>query len=127
MRPKTKKRLFAIRLASGQSVVDICRELDMSESTGYGWKNNDPYVKEVVDEIINETRQSIVNKITNACSTVVDELEAMATAPLNDPMTDTGLKIRACKLLLESYMKLQEIGDLERKISEIEGLLDVQS
>ena len=122
MRASTKKKLFAQHLAAGKSVVSICEELSMSESTGYLWKK-DPIVQETVDEIITETRQRIVNQLTNSCASVIGELTKMALMDLADPMNDPRLKIRACQSLLDVYLKLSEIGDLQTKLAEIEGLL----
>jgi transposase-like protein len=111
--PLARRRVVAFRIASGESVVMIARDMDIPARTIYGWLTKREY-KEYIDNlrsaVLGEAMGRLVDASVAATETLVDLL--------HDP--DPGIRLRASTSLIDTLVKLREHLEFDRRIRMLE-------
>jgi hypothetical protein len=111
--PLARRRVVAFRIASGESVVMIARDMDIPARTIYGWLTKREY-KEYIDNlrsaVLGEAMGRLVDASVAATETLVDLL--------HDP--DPGIRLRSSVSLIDTLVKLREHMEFYRRIRVLE-------
>ena len=113
-----RQRLAVNLLARGKTLRDICRAINITERTLYGWRQK-PEVQAAIfkaqQELINDTEAQGLNVIPNAISTLA--------SIMNDPEARASDRVAASRALINGAHIFQERKLLERTIADLETQL----
>jgi len=106
-------------LLKAETIRDAAKEAGIAEATLHRYLKDDAFKKAyreakraVVDHAICQLQRS-AGKAVKALSSIIDEADAPASA-----------RVSAAKTILEVAMKAVEIEDLERRITDLERVVD---
>jgi hypothetical protein len=110
-----KRRMAALRMASGQSVVDIARDLDTPARTLYGWLANRKY-RTYVDELRLAICFDALGILTDGCTRAARATVSQVDNP--DPM----VSLKAAGMVMDYTLKFGEYFALERRVKALEAI-----
>jgi HAMP domain-containing protein len=113
----TKKSRFqknlAVEVALGSSIRDAAKTIGCSEQTAYNLSCDSSFQTRVA-EIRSESVSAAVGKLSRAVGRAVDVLEALLDSE------DSKDRFNAAKTILQTLAPLSELGELRRRIDQLE-------
>jgi hypothetical protein len=109
-----KRRVVALRLASGQSVVDIASDMKIPARTLYSWLANRKY-RTYVDELRLAICFDALGILTDGCT----KAARVTVARVDDP--DPMVSLKAAGMVMDYTMRFGEYFALERRVKMLEA------
>jgi transposase-like protein len=109
-----RRRVVAMRIASGESVVMIARNMEIPARTIYHWMCNreyKEYIEKIRSAVLGEALGRLVDASTAAAETQIDIM-------LHDP--DSSVRLRASGMVIETLIRLREHQEFDRRIRLLE-------
>jgi len=117
MNKLTDKQLKAIpHLVFASSLEEGRKQAKIGKATLYEWLKNPDFKDELRrqrDEVVKEALETLKSAITKA-------VEGMVCLMDSD---NENIKQKACKEVIEHTLRVIELDDMERRLTEVEGLL----
>lgn len=113
-----KQQTFVLAMLTSPSIVAAAKETGVAEKTAHQWLKL-PHVKEALDDARREVFESSLAELKLAVRLAVKTL----TKHLKDDDTPAAAQIRAAQIVIEQAVELYKIGELERKVAELEQLV----
>jgi len=115
--PLTRKQKEAIPyLVGARSFEDGCRRAKLSKSTLYAWFRNENFKselertrQEVIEEALGRLKSGVTNAIDGLLGLVQDK--------------EKWIKLRACEKVIDLFMKVREVEELEGRLEKIERII----
>lgn len=107
---------LATAIAAGRAVRDAATDAGVAERTAFR-RLQDPEFVAKVDRLRSEVVGTAMNRLATATTQAADVLVALLAEG------DANVRFRASKALLELTLKLQEHGDVLRRLQELEARL----
>jgi hypothetical protein len=113
-----RKMQFAQLLATGSTLAEAARALNISERTARRYAD-DP----TVCAIIREAEREALAAITRGLRAVARQACATLARAVTDESVPWPARIRACDAVLGHVVKLLELTEIERRLDELEQLV----
>lgn len=118
-----KQEKFLLALMNTNTIVEACREAEITNNTGHKYLNN-PEFREEYLRIRRETMQQATNKLQQSAILAVETLEnVMSDADNSTP----SARVQAARAVLENAYKSLEIDDLQQRIEQLEERIKIDS
>jgi transposase-like protein len=111
--PQARRRVVAMRMASGESVVMISRDMNIPARTIYGWLTNREY-KEYIDKLRSAVLGEALGRAVDHSVTAVETIADLMVHP------DASIRLRASGMLIETMVRLREHLEYDRRLRILE-------
>ena len=118
----TKQVLAVAALIEGYSWHESAEKAQCSYASIKRWFAQ-PNFKAAIADGQREALAAAAGKLASGCKLAVDVLIAIA----GNPGSQDSVRVRASEVILTSAIKAYELGELQRKIEALEGLLNEQT
>lgn len=115
----TQQRQVLVSLLGGSPITRAAAAAEVDPSTIYRWLKMPTFQQE-----LREGRRALAQQGLGQLQALVSDAVALVREILNDSTRSAAVRLRAADLVLEHTVRYLELDDLERRIQELEALLE---